>query len=176
MTARVAEEADPRSAVSFALHANMGGWLGWLVSPLFSLLSFLDCRRPPVLLCDFYTLPHGLAPGWEVICLLLPSVKVNATQFEVSFAGVFVLEKRAASSSLALCQFTIQDVFGNAASFHRLSWPSQRRRLSLSMANILFILALLCTSVSGTLSSQWMWRMCHRYLMWKLFSIYSCFA
>ena len=40
-TARVAEEADPRSAVSVALRANMGGWLGWLVTP-----SFLFC------LCD----------------------------------------------------------------------------------------------------------------------------
>ena len=71
-TARVAEEADPRSAVSVALRANMGEWLGWLVSPLFSLLSFVDCRRPPILLCDFHALPHGMAPGWAVICLLLP--------------------------------------------------------------------------------------------------------
>ena len=113
----MAEEANPRSAVSVELRANMGGWL---VPLLFSLLSFLDCHRPPVLLCDFHALPHGLAPGWAAICLLLPSVNVYATKFEVSFAGVFVSEERGASSSFAFCQFTIQDVFGNAARFHGL--------------------------------------------------------
>ena len=34
----MAVEADPRSADSVALHANIGGWL---VSPLFYLVSFL---------------------------------------------------------------------------------------------------------------------------------------
>ena len=72
-TARVTEEADLRSEVSVALHANMGGWLA---SPVFPLLSFLDCHRPPVLLCD----SHGPAPGWAVICPLLPSVNSELTQ------------------------------------------------------------------------------------------------
>ena len=45
---------------------------------------------------------------------------VYTTQFEVSFAGVFVFEERAASFSFALRQFTIQDVFGNVARFHVL--------------------------------------------------------
>ena len=57
-----------------------------------------------------------------------------------------------------------------------LTWPSQCRHLALNMANMLFMLALSHTSVSGTLSSQWMWRMRRRHLMWKLFSFFSCFA
>ena len=61
-----------------------------------------------------------MAPGWALVCLLLLSVNVYATQFEVSFSGVFVSEERAASSSFALCQFTIQEVFADAARFHVL--------------------------------------------------------
>ena len=135
------------------------GWDGWFLP------SFLFCLFwTPVLLCDFHALPHGLAPDWAVICLLLPSVNVYATQFEVSFAGVFVSEKRAASSSLPSVSSPYKMSLGMRPGSMPLTWPSQRRHLLLSMANIQFMLALSCTSMSGTLSSQWMWRMRCRHL------------
>ena len=65
------------------------------------------------------------------ICLLLPSVNVYATQFEVSFEGVFVSEERAASSSFVSSPYKMS--LGMRPGSMRLTWPRQRRRLSLSV-------------------------------------------
>ena len=58
----------------------------------------------------------------------------------------------------------------------RLTWPSQRRRLSLRMANMLFMFAHSRTSAFDTLSCHLMRRMRRRHLRWKLLSFFSWLA
>ena len=117
-TEPVAEEADLRSTVSVGLRANMTGWLEWLVSALFSLLSFLDCRCPPVLL---FSRPAS-RPGTRLDGRFpaSPMLQIYARRFKISFPGVLVSEEKVVSFSFAFCHFTMQNVFGNAARFYAL--------------------------------------------------------
>ena len=54
-----------------------------------------------------------------------------------------------------------------------LTWPSQRRRLSLSMANMLFVQARFKTSALVTLSCHFMCKIRRKHLRWKLSSFFS---
>src|SRR6056300_398159 len=64
--------------------------------------------------------------------------------------------------------------FGILCAPIRLTWPSQRKRRSLSIANTVQAFALLRISVVVTLSLQDTPRILRRHLRWKAFSLDFC--
>ena len=86
-------------------------------------LELIRARAPnkPVGMCACLwreTLVRFLFPGGPVCGGCFPGVGVHAQCFEISLAGVLVMQLRASGWSLSCHQLTIEKVLGDAPVFH----------------------------------------------------------
>ena len=121
-----------------------------------NLLFAYEQKRDGALLCKVikrsYTLSGSKAPGCTVNCTLLPCADVDAAQFHVFLAAkIFKARRGRAANREPSASSPYNRSLEMRPGSILLTFPSQRRHLSLRKAKMLLMLARSKTCVFGTL-------------------------
>ena len=108
-------QTNPRVAIPAAAEALMRRRLmGFFFSSGSSQCGSRDSLR----LRLHCALSDCCSPGWVVLGLAFPCVGVDRTFDQISLADIFVPQLRASRFPATLGQFSIKQIFGDAACFH----------------------------------------------------------